>query len=238
MTFRLKPDRGQILFSKKGQQKETTIEREADLTGIILAGGQGKRFGKDKGDIFLWGELLIERIVKILSQFFTEILIITSRDKQENYRQKFSSLNINIFPDIFDRKGPLGGLHSGLNFSSNYHSFVVGCDMPFLNPSLINYFKKVSKENDVVVARLKSGFEPLHAIYSKRCLPFIEECIQRNDLRIFDFYDKVKIRILSEEEIERFDPKKLSFFNINTEKDLKEAMRIQKFLTQKRNYQP
>ncbi|MGQ9579064.1 MAG: molybdenum cofactor guanylyltransferase [Candidatus Aminicenantales bacterium] len=70
------------------------------LTGIILAGGEGKRFGKDKTMIELNGELLIERIVSILRKSLGEVLIITSEEKIKFYERNLSGLNVKIYPDI------------------------------------------------------------------------------------------------------------------------------------------
>lgn len=204
------------------------------MTGIILAGGEGKRLGKDKAAIMLNGELLVSKIVSTLKKVFKEVLIITSEEKLESYKSILSGQNIKIYPDIYQQKGALGGIHSGLKFSSSFHSFFAGCDMPFLNLSLIEYFKEISKAYDVVVAKLESRFEPLHAVYSKNCLPYIEDLIKKDNLRIFDFYDKVKLRIIGEDEIERYDSKKLSFFNINTVEDQKKAIRISKLLKDKK----
>jgi len=206
------------------------------MTGVILAGGEGKRLGLDKTEIVIARELLIETIISKLRESFEEIVLITSKNKLKKYTSRFSHLNVKIYTDIFDEKGAIAGIHSGLYHSSNYHSFFVGCDMPFLNPSLIDYFKQISDSNDVVVAQCESGFEPLHAVYSKRCMSYLEKLIQSNNLRIYDFYDEVKLRIVKEDEIERHDPQKLCFFNINTEKSLHEAIKIQKSLTNRENY--
>ncbi|MGQ9470700.1 MAG: molybdenum cofactor guanylyltransferase [Candidatus Aminicenantales bacterium] len=70
------------------------------LTGIILGGGEGKRFGKDKTMIELNGELLIERIVSILRKSLGEVLIITSDEKIKFYERNLSGLNVKIYPDI------------------------------------------------------------------------------------------------------------------------------------------
>jgi hypothetical protein len=60
--------------------------------------------------------------------------------------------------------------------------------------------------------------------------------MQSNNLRIYDFYDEVKLHIVGEEAIESYDPGKLSFFNINTEQALYEALKIQQFLTDRERY--
>ncbi len=200
------------------------------MTGVILAGGVGRRLGKDKAKIELEGELLIERVLSKLRDSFEETLIITSVEKLKDYKRNFSRSNVKIFSDIFPNKGAIGGIYTGLRFSTSFYSFFFGCDMPFLNQSLIDYFKSISEGYDIVVAKLEYGFEPLHAIYSKRCIYYIENLIKNDNLRIFDFYNYVRVRTVQEYEIKKYDPQMLSFFNINTEEDLKEAIKIMKLL--------
>lgn len=65
--------------------------------------------------------------------------------------------------------------------------------------------------------------EPLHAVYSKNCTGPMKNLIERGNLKITDFFDLVKVRYVGKEELDRFDPQRLSFFNINTEDDLKKA---------------
>jgi molybdopterin-guanine dinucleotide biosynthesis protein A len=69
---------------------------------------------------------------------------------------------------------------------------------------------------DIVIPRISEYVEPLHAVYSKNCLPVISSMIQQNNLKIYQLLDKVKTRFITEEEIDRFDPQHLSIFNINT----------------------
>ncbi len=206
------------------------------MTGVILAGGEGKRLGRDKTEIVIDRESLIEKIISKLEKSFEEILLITSVKKCTHYTDRFSHLKVKIHSDIYDGKGAIAGVHSGLHHSSHQHSFFVGCDMPFLNIPLIEYFKQLAVGNDVVVAQCEAGYEPLHAVYSKRCMIYLEKLMKKNNLRIYDFYDEVKTRIVREDEIGKYDPEKLSFFNINTEEALSEAIKIQKKITSKENY--
>jgi len=65
--------------------------------------------------------------------------------------------------------------------------------------------------------------QPLHAIYSKSCMPSIEALLRENQLQIIKLFDLVNTRFVAEKEIDRFDPDYLSFLNINTEDDLLKA---------------
>jgi molybdopterin-guanine dinucleotide biosynthesis protein A len=82
---------------------------------------------------------------------------------------------------------------------------------------------EMASDFDVVIPRLEGFVEPLHAIYSKRCLEVIETQINSGQLSMKGFFSQVKVRYLDEIELDRFDPAHLSFFNINTKADLERA---------------
>jgi molybdopterin-guanine dinucleotide biosynthesis protein A len=81
----------------------------------------------------------------------------------------------------------------------------------------------LSPGQDVVIPRVEGLTEPLHAIYSKRCLQPIARVLAAGDLKIIDFFTEVRVRYVEEQEIKLFDPQCLSFFNINTPADLEKA---------------
>ncbi len=166
---------------------------------------------------------LIERVVSRLAVFQSEINIVTTG--QSSFRADFNYPRLNMLSDLYPNGGSAGGIYTGLSFSHSFHNIVVACDMPFLNTELLKYMIKIQEGYDLVVFRNQSFFEPLHAIYSKNCLPYLEKIIH-NNLRIIELVKYVKVRYLSLAEIESFDSKHLSFFNINTELDLKVANQI------------
>ena len=104
------------------------------ITGAILAGGLNSRFGQNKALINIDGKTLIERIIEVFSTIFDEILIISSSPDIYN---KFDSCR--VIGDILPIGGPLIGIYSALIGSKYDAVFVSACDMPFINPSLINY---------------------------------------------------------------------------------------------------
>jgi molybdopterin-guanine dinucleotide biosynthesis protein A len=85
---------------------------------------------------------------------------------------------------------------------------------------------QLSTNFDIVVPRLGNLVEPLHAVYTKKCLATIEQMIQQDKLSVNQLFELVKTRYVETEEIERFDPKHLSFFNVNTKADLKRAREL------------
>jgi molybdopterin-guanine dinucleotide biosynthesis protein A len=68
--------------------------------------------------------------------------------------------------------------------------------------------------------------EPLHAVYSRACLAPIESLLKQGDLRLRQLFALVEVRYVEAEEIDRFDPQHLSFFNINSEADMERAKKL------------
>jgi molybdenum cofactor guanylyltransferase len=196
---------------------------DLDIGYIILAGGKSKRLGHDKIKEVIGNTTLPERVITILSAFNGEIIIVTGENS--SLPHTFSYPRIKVVHDLYPGKGMLGGLITGLSLSAHYYNLVVACDMPFLSPSLLQYMINITEDNDLVVYRNKMDLEPLHAVYSKNCLPIFEEIMQKN-LRIIELVQHVKVRYLNSEEIKRYDPENLSFFNINTEADLSVSNKI------------
>ena len=159
-----------------------------------------------------------------MSLFDGEIIIVTS--DQANVPHDISYPKLKIVNDIFPGKGSLGGIYTGLVASKTYYNIVVACDMPFLNHDLLKYFVGIADGFDLVAFNKDNKFEPLHAVYSRKCIPPMERLLQRNNVRIIEILPHVKVRNISLEEIDRIDPHHVSFFNINTEAELEIAREI------------
>lgn len=188
------------------------------MTGIILAGGKSRRMGENKAFIDLGGAPLFERVYRIFKEIFTEIIVVA------NDAGLFEGYEARLQKDILLNKGPLGGLYTGLFYSSNYHAFCTACDMPLLNPRLIKYMVEERGEYDVIVPKTPDGLHPLHAIYSKKCLSPMRQLLDRDDLRIVNFFHRVRVRYIDETEIRKVDPHMRSLINVNTEEEI-EAVR-------------
>jgi molybdopterin-guanine dinucleotide biosynthesis protein A len=192
-----------------------------DVSCIILAGGTSRRMGQDKAFIQVGGIRLFDYVYGTCRELFSEIIIVT------NQPHHFIDYNPPIVTDEIPGSGSLGGLYTGLKRASNEYSLCVACDMPFLNPELITYVIDKRLTSDVVIPRTTEGLQPLHAVYSKRCIDPIKKCLERADLKIPIFFPDVQVTYCEEEEIKRIDPALISFMNVNTRQDL---FQIQKML--------
>ena len=171
----------------------------------------------DKAFLEVGGKHLIERVLDVLIPLFPEILL--NSNTPELYRE----WGFPVIPDVVKDKGALGGIYSGLVHAATERSFCVACDMPFLKTSFIKYMLERSDGCDALIPKTLDGFHPLHAIYSKQCIPAIEDLLERNRLKISKLFSVVKTRYLEEEEIRHYDPHFESFCNINTWQDLQIA---------------
>jgi len=188
------------------------------LTVIILAGGKSSRLGinKDKAQLRLAGKPLIDWVISKLTSItnLTEdnIIIVGPPEKYPSYKQ--------VVPDLFPQRGPLAGIYSGLKASPTFYNLIVGCDMPFLETELLWYMWENIDSDDIIIPRYgKDYIEPLLAIYSKSCLEIMEKNLKGDILPVRLIFPYLKVKYIEDKEIIKFDPKHLSFFNINFKED-------------------
>jgi len=180
------------------------------MTGIVLAGGKSQRMGEGKASLKIGGKQVIELILEKLRVVFDNVLIVGN----SNFIYPLSQ--VRVLADIILGKGPLGGIYTGLLNSKSEYNFFCACDMPFLNDDLLKFIISEIDGSDAVIPLVRGFVEPLHAIYSKRCLPAIKNCLENEDLRIKSFFPEVKCKYIPENKIKRYDPSLLSFLNLNT----------------------
>jgi molybdenum cofactor guanylyltransferase len=187
---------------------------------VILAGGQSRRLGTDKALLRLQGQTLLASTIERLRPLCQEIIVVTNSPRAHTHP------SARLVGDLFPGMGSLGGIYSGLQAALTTYSVAVACDMPFLNAGLVGYMATLAASYDVVMPRVGDSLEPLHAIYSKVCLPYMKELLERNDLKIIDFLPHVRVRYVAEDELAAWDPQQRSFLNINTPQDLEKAQAI------------
>ena len=203
------------------------------LTVCIQAGGQSSRMGEDKALKSFLGRPLIQRVIERLSPIADELIVTTNRPEE------YSFLGLRLFPDLKPGRGALGGLYTAIASASSPVVAVVACDMPFASATLIEAASKLlaEEEADVVIARVaprveragksEEGYEPIHAVYRREtCLPAIEAAIAADLWKVIAWFPQVKVRVLTSDEIRRYDPQGLAFWNVNTPEEFIEAEKI------------
>ena len=185
------------------------------MTGIILAGGGNTRMGRDKAFLSVGGHRLIDRTVGTLRSLFREVIIVAA-DPLLHLDQPAVCVT-----DILPGTGALGGLYSGLFAASDEHAFVVACDIPFLNRAFIEYMVSLGDGYDIVVPAPPDGLQPLHAVYSRRCLPAIRGLLDRGRRQVKELYPGRRILRIEPPVLDSFDPERRMFLNLNTPEDFR-----------------
>ncbi|OPY89492.1 MAG: putative molybdenum cofactor guanylyltransferase [Syntrophus sp. PtaU1.Bin208] len=191
------------------------------MTGIILSGGKSSRMGINKAFLEIDGDRLIDRTVSLFKELFSEVILVT------NEPLLYLDQDVALVTDIYKRKGPLGGLYAGLYYASFDYAFLCACDMPYLNVEFIRYMMGKVAGYDVVIPETSEGYFPLHAIYSRRCLPTIKNLLERGDrLKVVGVFKGMRVLTIPEPVIRSYDPDGRMFLNINTEQDLQQALTL------------
>ena len=172
---------------------------------------------------------MLALVLASLSQVAEDVFVVA--DDQVKYQ----AFGVRVVPDRYPGTGALGGIQSAIEHSHQEHCLVVACDMPFLNVDLLRRMADESRDYDVLVPLIPGQsrqrgdglvFQTLHAIYGKRCLPFIEARIAKGQRQVVRFFEDVRVRTLDVAEVAACDPNLQSFFNANNPESLTLASNI------------
>ena len=156
------------------------MNNTSNWTGVVLAGGQSKRMGRDKALIEVDGRTLLDRAMDLLQPHVSELLVIGEPEK-------YGHLGPFVIGDAWPGKGPLGGLVTALRYASNDRILLLACDLPDLTPRLLEHLKiELGNSTDVVVPRHDGLIEPLVSAYHRRCLPVFQRCVEDDVLKMSD----------------------------------------------------
>ena len=191
------------------------MHRIPNISAAILAGGKSRRMGRNKALLPFRGRPLVARVHETLQPLFEDIFLVT------NDPGLFDFVPCPKIPDRVPGKGPISGVDAALRHSRNPYVLVVGCDAPFLSPSLLELLAGKTEEADLVIPCGPHGPEPLCAVYGKGCLPLIDESLRKGDFSLMKLISRLRTREIPREEVASVDPDFRSFRNINTPGDFR-----------------
>ncbi len=189
------------------------------ITGAVLVGGRSRRLGRDKAGLLLAGRPLAHWVMAAVSPLVDECWLITNQPLEH------LGLGFPLLIDVMPGRGALGGLLSSMLVARGSHVLLSACDTPFLQPALLAAMINQARQGnqDAVVCRSSRGLEPLPGVFSCRLLLRLQAQVQGEDLRLRTLLNSCRTKILSPEEVARYDAAELSFFNINTGEDAAKA---------------
>jgi molybdopterin-guanine dinucleotide biosynthesis protein A len=183
------------------------------LTGLILAGGQGRRMGGvDKGLQLLKGKPLVGWVVERLQPQVTEVVINANQNQSEYIRFGHRVVS----DEIGGFAGPLAGLHAGLKVSTHPFLVTVPCDSPFLPTDLVArlHGALVAKHADLAVAKTGEQPHPVFALVRATLLGHLTAFLAGGGRKIDAWYASLNVVEVP------FDDQAEAFSNINTRAEL------------------
>ena len=193
------------------------------ITAVLLAGGRSRRMGYDKRGMVIGGSALLEQLIDRLRTLCPEVLVIA------NDPDYFAPHKVQVFRDLYPGSS-LGGLYTGLYHASTARIFVTACDMPFFNPKVAKAVIQKSNGYDVGVVKTASGYEPLFACYSKKCLGPMQQQLEQGNYRIHTLLHQLqkslRVREIEAEELTHIAGFDSAFININRPEDLAHTQRL------------
>ena len=186
----------------------------AKITGVILAGGQGRRMGSvDKGLQLLRGQPMAAWVIERFAPQVDEILINANQNPD-----RYAALGYRVIPDeIAGYAGPLAGLHRGLTEAAHDLVATVPCDSPFLPRDLVARLGAALEREHAEIAVAKTGEQP-HPVFClcrRSVLPGLTAFLAAGGRKIDAWYANLKVIEVA------FDDNPDAFSNINTDEELR-----------------
>ena len=186
------------------------------ITTVILAGGQGKRMGGDKGLQVLHGRALIAWVKEAVAGQSDEVLL-SANDKHEVY----AGLGCRVIADeTLDWAGPLAGLQAVMRKARNELVMSVPCDTPFLPADLIGRLHGALGDAEAAVVLVAGRRQPAITLYRKVVLKKLDAYLAAGGRKVNDWLNSLQLREVEFEEAEEFA-------NINSQQELASANKLQ-----------
>ena len=184
---------------------------------IVLAGGFGRRLGRDKASAMAGGRPLLHWSARAAAAVSDDIVVARRADQQ---LPRADGIDWREVIDERSERGPLAGLEATLPLIRHDLALVVACDMPLLRPTLLRAVADACAEVEIAMPRLDGVAQPLLAAYRSSVAPVARRLLDQGEGRLRALLPLVEHRLLEADELRRHDPELGSFTNINRPEDL------------------
>lgn len=186
---------------------------KADITGVILAGGQARRMeGQDKGLVLLNNKPMIEYVIDILNPQVGKLLLNANRN-----HDKYSEYGFDIISDeLSGYCGPLAGMASSLNKTDTPYMLTAPCDSPFIPDDLVQRLATAleNEKADISVAHNGERMQPVFCLMKKELMSSMNTFLKNGERKIDKWFNQHTLAIADFSDI----PK--TFDNLNTIEDI------------------
>ena len=198
-------------------------------SAIILAGGRSTRMNGDKGLKDLCGEVLVNRVIRRVSELVDEVLLVVGSEEQREAYSGVVDGDVTLVVDVYRDGSPLVGAITGLMHAKGEYAFIAACDMPFISDKVVKtLFKEAEGFDGAVFQWPNEWIEPLLAVY--RVKPSLEKALElysAGNLRVRRILQNLpEVRFIPMDDLKSIDADLHSLFDADTEDALREAEKI------------
>jgi molybdenum cofactor guanylyltransferase len=182
--------------------------------GIILAGGESRRFGRPKAFATFKNKPLYNYVVEALAPFTEEVVVVSHPTLVDRFLQD-NRLKVVVDDERYIGKGPLAGLYTVISRFEADEYYVLPCDTPLVGQSLVQWLVEqgeIHPHVNGVVPFVQNRLQPLFGLYRKDCLPYLEKLLASNLLKVKSLVDQANILSVP---VDSALPAAL-FYNVNT----------------------
>ncbi|MEQ8636466.1 molybdenum cofactor guanylyltransferase [Gimesia maris] len=201
----------------------SNTNNQNQVGGIILCGGESLRMNYPKALLPLGQELMLQRVIRIVSEVVSPVIIVASRD------QELPEIpdSIRVVYDVNPGAGPLPAIALGLRELALdcQAAFVSACDTPLIHKDIIQAILLKLAEHDLAMVREGQWYHPLAAVYRTSLVETIEEMLAARIQRPIDLAERVNSAFLDVEELRSIDPQLHGLRNVNTREQYFELLR-------------
>jgi molybdopterin-guanine dinucleotide biosynthesis protein A len=194
-----------------------------NVGGIVLCGGQSRRMGRPKAWLPIAGELMLPRVVRLLSEVVSPIVVVAALE------QDLPPLpsDVQFVRDEEKGRGPLQGLAAGLAALQGRAdaAYASSCDVPFLRPAFVRRMIELLGSHQICVPRVGDFHHPLAAVYRVEVLGIVRNLLQEDRVRPVFLFDAATTRVVCADELLDVDSEFATLRNLNTPEDYEQALR-------------
>ena len=181
--------------------------------------------GRPKLSLPFGSELMLPRVVRILSEVVSPIVVVAAHD------QVLPDLpsNVYIVRDEQEYLGPLAGIEIGLRALRDRGieaAYVSSCDVPLLQPTFITEMIRRLDGHELAVPREREFHHPLAAVYRTSLVDRIHSLVVAQRLRPLFLIQQSDSIEVSVDELRGVDPELQSLRNVNRPEDYTAVLQL------------
>ena len=185
-----------------------------NITGVLLAGGESRRMGKDKATILLRGKPLWQIQLRLLRKLEPEEILISAR-ADPSWRPD----DVQFVPDDPPSRGPLSGLAASMVKMRTTHVLALAIDLPFMSQNYLRYLCDQIEPGVGVLPKIGNHAEPLAAVYPREADTAFRSALASTDFALQNVVRRlVDSRKLREMRVKKQETK--LFLNVNAPSDV------------------